>query len=92
VDLFLEYSNVYFFISISRNIISISCMDIDGFSFSIKDQYFFYRDGIFYGNYQVLNDLYVLKIEKIKSLILIIRDLNLLMRVRLSYDIIAWVI
>jgi hypothetical protein len=41
VDLFLEYSNVYFFISISRNIISISCMDIDGFFFLLKINIFF---------------------------------------------------
>jgi hypothetical protein len=34
------------------------------FTFSIKDQYFsFYRDDIFYGNSQVVNDLYVLKIK-----------------------------
>jgi hypothetical protein len=47
--LILELSSVYFVPSISRNIISISCMDIDGFTFSIKVQYFsFYRDGIFY--------------------------------------------
>jgi hypothetical protein len=38
-------------------------MDMDGFTFSIKDQYFcFYRD-IFYGNSQIMNDLYVLEIE-----------------------------
>jgi hypothetical protein len=49
--LILEFSSVYFFPSISRNIISVSCMDMDGFTFSIKDQYFsFYRDGIFYGS------------------------------------------
>jgi hypothetical protein len=33
--LILELSSVYFILFISRNIISISCMDIDGF-------YFFY--------------------------------------------------
>jgi gag-polypeptide of LTR copia-type len=41
----LELNSVYFFPSISRNIISVSCMDMDGFTFSIKDQCFsFYRD------------------------------------------------
>jgi GAG-pre-integrase domain len=34
------------------------------FTFSIKDQYFsFYRNDIFYGSSQVVNDLYVLKID-----------------------------
>jgi hypothetical protein len=52
------------FPSISRNIISVSCMDMDGFTFSIKDQCFsFYRDGIFYGSSQVVNDLYVLEMD-----------------------------
>jgi GAG-pre-integrase domain/gag-polypeptide of LTR copia-type/Zinc knuckle len=62
--LILELSSVYFVLSISRNIISVSCMDIDGFPFSIKDQYFsFYRDGIFYDSSQVVNDLYVLEMN-----------------------------
>jgi hypothetical protein len=38
--LVLELSSVYFVPSISRNIISVSCMDMDGFTFSIKDQCF----------------------------------------------------
>jgi hypothetical protein len=60
----LELNSVYFVPSISRNIISVSCMDMDGFTFSIKDQCFsFYRDSFFYGNSQVVNDLYVLEIE-----------------------------
>jgi hypothetical protein len=62
--LILELSSVYFVHSISKNIISVSCMDIDDFTFSIKDQYFsFYRDDIFYGSSQVMNDLYVLKMD-----------------------------
>jgi GAG-pre-integrase domain/Integrase core domain len=62
--LVLELSSVYYVPSISRNIISVSCMDMDGFTFSIKDQYFsFYRDGIFYGSSQVVNDLYVLEMD-----------------------------
>jgi GAG-pre-integrase domain len=37
---------------------------MDGFIFSIKDQYFFfYRDDIFYGISQVVNGLYVLKMD-----------------------------
>jgi hypothetical protein len=43
--LVLELSSVYFVPSISRNIIFVLCMDMDGFIFSIKDQYFsFYRE------------------------------------------------
>jgi hypothetical protein len=63
-ELILELKDVYFDPSISRNIISVSCMDIDSFIFSIKDQYFsFYRDGIFYSSAQVVNDLYVLEMN-----------------------------
>jgi hypothetical protein len=62
--LVLELSSVYFVPSISKNIISVSCMDMDDFTFSIKDQYFsFYRDDIFYGSSQVMNDLYVLEMD-----------------------------
>jgi hypothetical protein len=31
--------------------------------FFIKDQYFFYRDGIFYGSSQVVNGLYILEMD-----------------------------
>jgi hypothetical protein len=62
--LILELSSVYFVPSISKNIISVSCMDMDEFIFSIKDQCFsFYRDDIFYGSSQVVNDLYVLEMD-----------------------------
>jgi hypothetical protein len=62
--LILELSSVYFVPSIFRNIISILCMDMDDFTFSIKDQCFsFYRDCIFYDNSHIVNDLYVLEIE-----------------------------
>jgi hypothetical protein len=63
-ELILELSSVYFVSSISRNIISVSCMDMDDFTFSIKDQCFsFYKDGIFYGSFQVVNDLYILEMD-----------------------------
>jgi hypothetical protein len=39
--LILEFSSIYFVLSISRNIIFVSCMDIYDFIFSIKDHYFF---------------------------------------------------
>jgi hypothetical protein len=45
--LILELSSVYFVPSISRNIISVSCMDMDDF-FLLKINIFsFYRDDIF---------------------------------------------
>jgi GAG-pre-integrase domain/Integrase core domain len=60
----LDLSSVYFVPSISRNIISVSCMDMDGFTFSIKDQcFYFYRDGIFYGSSQVVSSLYILEMD-----------------------------
>jgi GAG-pre-integrase domain len=63
-ELILELKDVYFVPSISRNIISVSCMDMDCFIFSIKDQCFsFYRDDIFYSSSQVMNDLYVLEMN-----------------------------
>jgi hypothetical protein len=64
--LILELKDIYFVPSISRNIISVSCIDMDYFTFSIKDQCFsFYRDNIFYGSFQVVNGLYVLEISLI---------------------------
>jgi hypothetical protein len=39
-------------------------MDMDNFTFSIKDRcFFFFRDGIFYGSFQIVNDLYVLEMD-----------------------------
>jgi hypothetical protein len=57
--LILELKDVYFVPSIS-----VSCMDMDGFTFSIKDQcFFFYKDDIFYDSSQVVNDLYILEMN-----------------------------
>jgi GAG-pre-integrase domain len=63
--LILELSSVYFVPSISRKFISVSCMDMDDFTFFfIKDQCFsFYRDGIFYGSSHIVNGLYVLEMD-----------------------------
>jgi hypothetical protein len=62
--LILELRDVYFVPSISKNIISVSYMDMNGFIFSIKDQcIFFYRDDIFYSSFQIVNDLYVLEMN-----------------------------
>jgi hypothetical protein len=46
--LILELSSIYFVPFIFKNIISVSYLDMDDFTFSIKDS--FYRDDIFYGN------------------------------------------
>jgi transposase InsO family protein len=62
--LVLELSSVYYVPSIFRNIISVSCMDKDGFVFSIKDRCLsFYRDGLFYDHSQVVNGIYVLEMD-----------------------------
>jgi gag-polypeptide of LTR copia-type/Zinc knuckle len=45
--LILELSSVYFVPSISKNIISVSCMDMVGFTFSIKDQCFLFIEMVF---------------------------------------------
>jgi GAG-pre-integrase domain len=59
--LILELSSVYFVLSISKNIISVSCIHMNGFTFSIKDQYFSFC--IFYDNSKVVNGLYVLEMK-----------------------------
>jgi Zinc knuckle len=60
--LVLELNIIYYVHFISRNIISVSCMDKDGFVFSIKDRCLsFYRDGLFYGHSQIMNGIYVLE-------------------------------
>jgi len=57
----LELNNCYHVPAISRNIISISCLDLDGFHFLIKDKCCsFDRGDIFYGSGPLENGLYVL--------------------------------
>ena len=53
----------------SRNIISVSCLDMDGFSFIIKNNAItIHREDIFYGNALLNNGLYVLNLETNKSI------------------------
>ncbi|KAL1194887.1 Retrovirus-related Pol polyprotein from transposon TNT 1-94 [Cardamine amara subsp. amara] len=60
----LELNNCYYVPAISRNIISISCLDLEGFHFSIKDKCCsFDRHDIFYGSGPLENGLYVLNQE-----------------------------
>jgi GAG-pre-integrase domain len=63
--LIMELENVYFVPSISKNIISISCQEINGFSFIIKDNdCSIYKYELYYGSSFIMNGLYMLKINK----------------------------
>ena len=56
--------NCYYVPSMSRNIISISCLDMDGFSFIIQNNMIsIHREGIFYGNGLLSNGLYILNLD-----------------------------
>ena len=59
--LVLELDNCYYVLAMSRNIISIYCLDMVGFSFIIKNNtcYIYYGD-IFYRDAQLSNGLYIL--------------------------------
>ena len=59
--LVLELDNCYYVPTMSRNIISISCLDMVGFSFIIKNNTcsIYYGD-IFYGDAHLSNGLYIL--------------------------------
>jgi hypothetical protein len=60
----LELENVYFVPTISRNIISISCLEMNGFSFVIKDnRCSIYKNETYYGSSYLLNGLYMLEME-----------------------------
>ena len=62
--LVLDLHNCYFIPSLTRNIISISCLDKNGFSFLFKDNgCSFYKNELFYGKAIVCNGLYVLDID-----------------------------
>ena len=59
----------YYVPTVSRNIISISCSDVDGFHFIIKNNIFsIYNADIFYGNARLSNGLYVLNLEQPKPI------------------------
>ena len=59
--LVLELKNCYYVHAISRNIISIPCLDLKGFQFSIKNKCCsFDRNNIFYGSSPLENGLYIL--------------------------------
>jgi GAG-pre-integrase domain len=61
----MKLENVYFVPSISKNIISISCQEMNGFSFVIKDNdCSIYIYELYYGSSFMMNVLYMLKINK----------------------------
>ncbi|KAK2448130.1 secreted RxLR effector protein [Trifolium repens] len=62
--LIIQLKNCYYVPAISRNIISVSCLDKFGFSFIIKNNCCsIYLNDIFYANAQMYNGLYVLDLE-----------------------------
>ena len=53
----------------SRNIISVSSLDVEGFIFIIKNNVMsFQRENIFYGNAMLSNGLYILDSQNCKSI------------------------
>jgi hypothetical protein len=61
----MELENVYFVPNISRNIISISCQEMNDFSFVIKDNgCSIYKYELYYGSSFMMNSLYILEIDK----------------------------
>ena len=67
--LVLELNNCYYVPAVSRNIISVSCLDLDGFHFIIKNNNFsIYHGDMFYGSAQLSNGLYVLNLEQPKPI------------------------
>jgi hypothetical protein len=64
--LIMELDNCYFVPSLSRNIISSSCLEQDGFDCRIKDMgCSIYRNNMFYCRCPVVNGLYVLNLEEL---------------------------
>ena len=56
--------NCYYVLTLSRNIISVSCLDLDGYVFIIKNNIIsIHHEGIFYGNVLLNNGLYILDLE-----------------------------
>ena len=67
--LVLQLSNCYYVPTMSKNIISVSCLDNDGFHFIIKNNnLFIYYGDIFYGIATLLFGLYVLNLEQSKHI------------------------
>ena len=68
--LVLNLKNVYYVPSVFRNILSVSCLDADGFCFEISNSCMVIRkDNIFYANAFISNGLYLLDIKDDKQLL-----------------------
>ena len=67
--LVFNLKDCYYVPAMSRNIISVSCLDMDGFSFIIKNNVMtiHFKD-IFYSNALLSNGLYVLDLENHKPI------------------------
>ncbi|KAK8593425.1 hypothetical protein V6N12_045507 [Hibiscus sabdariffa] len=62
--LVLNLENCYFVPSLTKNIISVSCLDKIGFEIIIKNNSCsFYLNNLFYGSAQLINGLYILNQE-----------------------------
>ncbi|KAK8696645.1 hypothetical protein V6N13_001777 [Hibiscus sabdariffa] len=62
--LVLNLENCYFVPSLTKNIISVSCLDKIGFEIIIKNNCCsFYLNNLFYGSAQLINGLYILNQE-----------------------------
>ena len=62
--LVLDLKDVYHVPSIFRNIISVSCLDVDGYCFEINDsRMIIKKDGLFYANAFISNGLYLLDLN-----------------------------
>jgi GAG-pre-integrase domain len=60
----LELNNYYYVPAISRNIISISCLDMFGFEFKFKNNgCCFYLNDMYYGKVSLHNGLYILDLN-----------------------------
>ena len=67
--LVFQLKNCYYVPAVSRNIISVSCLDMDGFHFISKNNIFsIYNADIFYRNAHLSNSLYVLNLEQPKPI------------------------
>ena len=67
--LIFQLKNCYYVSAVSRNIISVSCLDVDGFHFIIKNNIFsIYNANIFYGNAHSSNGLYFLNLQQPKPI------------------------
>ena len=62
--LVIELSNCYYVPSIRNNIISISCLIIDGFNFEIRNKGIsFFQNKMLYGSVEMFNEIYVLNLH-----------------------------